>query len=150
MLNRRSKSLLQVANIESVTSRHECIARGYSHRDRIHTFNNGGRGHRLRLNTLRQSRGCLTFRQTVDSVIVKDVCKVQIPPTRVDKVSSTYAQPVSITANRDNGQSRISQTGTSGDWEYSAMEGMESVGVYKVWSLTRASDSREDCDPMGF
>src|SRR2546425_9151539 len=126
MLNRRSKSLLQVANIESVTSRHERIARGYSHRDRIHTFNNGGRGHRFRLNTLRQSRGCLTFRQSVDSVIIKDVREIQSPPTRVNEVSSAYAQPVSITTHGDNGQSRISQTSTSSNWEHPAIECMES------------------------
>src|SRR2546425_8963539 len=97
MLNRRSKSLLQVANIESVTSRHERIARGYSHRDRIHTFNNGGRGQRIFLNTLKQRRGWLTFRETVDSRIVKDVSKNQISPTRVDKRFRDHSQPLSTT-----------------------------------------------------
>src|SRR2546428_13000178 len=99
MLNRRSKSLLQVANIESVTSRHERIARGYSHRDRIHTFNNGGRGDRFCLNNPWRKRGCLTLRLTPDSLIVKGGCKIPSTPTPVVKECSGDAHPVSLSTN---------------------------------------------------
>src|SRR6266568_4187759 len=150
MVYRCSESLLQMANVESVASSYERIAGGDGHGDRVHPLNNSWCGHGFRFDSLRQSRRCLTFRQSIDSVIIKDVCEVQIPPTCVDEVSGSYAKPVSITTHGDNGQSRISQTGTSGDWEYAAMECMESVRIHEVWSLTRPPNSQEDCHLVGF
>src|SRR5207245_9563942 len=122
MLNRRSKGLLQVANVKSVASRNEGVTGSDGHGDGVYSLNDSGRGHGFRLDPLGESGRCLTLRQSIDSVIIKDVCEIQIPPTRVNEVSSSYAKPVSITTHGDTGQSGITRPTRSSNCQHPAVQ----------------------------
>src|SRR5947209_13339217 len=110
MLNRRSKGLLQVANVKSVASRNEGVTGSDGHGDGVYSLNDSGRGRGFRLDPLGESGRCLTLHQSIDSVIINDVCEIQIPPTLLNGVSSSYAKPIPIHHRRHNKQSRITQT----------------------------------------
>src|SRR2546427_11606158 len=100
MFYRGSESLLEMAHIESIASCYERVAGSDSHCNRVHALKNGRSRHRSRVAALPHCRRSLTFCQTIDPIIVRDVGKVQISASPVNDVPSASAQPIGLVSHR--------------------------------------------------
>src|SRR5713101_862754 len=141
VLDGGSQGHFQVSYIKRVTSRDECVSRRNGHGDWVDALNNGGGRHGLCFQALWECGRGLSLGQAVYTIIMEYVCEVEIPSARIDEVASAYSKAVTISANGDDCQARVGQLGSRRDGEDSTVQCVEAVGVYEMWSLTRASDA---------
>ena len=59
-----------------------------------------------------QCWGGLSLGQSVDAVVVDDVGHVYVPPSSMNEMSNSNAQPITVSPNRDYFEIWIGQLGT--------------------------------------
>src|SRR5207245_4573133 len=124
------------------------VSKSYGHRNLVDCIDILWGRHLLRLQTFRKCRRGLSLSQAVDTVVVKHVCEVEIPSSRVDEMSRPNSRPVTVSTDSNDRQAGIRQLGSRRDRQDSAVQSVETVRVDKVGSLTRTSDTREQSYAM--
>src|SRR5437879_12168621 len=88
--------------IVGVGSGDECEPGGQCKHDRIDVRVDVRLGQGLCLQSQLESWRCLALSQPIDTVVMDDVCHVDVSSSCMDKVSNSNSEAVSVPSDRDN------------------------------------------------
>ena len=107
---------------------------------------NRSRGRRLRLLTKLRSRTVLTFRQTVDAVVEKNVVDVEVAPNCVNEVVAADRKCVTIAGDHPHTQVWIGALYSGCDCRRATVNAVKAIGVHVIGKTRRATDTRNKHD----
>src|SRR6267378_6269567 len=105
---------------------------------------NVGLGQGLCLQSQLESWRCLALSQPVNTVVMDDVCHVDVSSSCMDKVSNSNSEAVSVPSDRDNLQPWVGQLSTLSVGQDPTMKRVYSRYVGEMDDLTGTTYPREE------